>query len=137
MRGPHNNEMKPTSHGPVGGSRLISVLSRRQPPMTEPTIVEQRRVVDWAALRAAPSLLADALSRGEQGSSLATNKSGYGGGSQRSALEAANSLVDSLPNDSGRTTGRDNNEMKPTRSEHPRWRPLRLISVLGWLKSGE
>ena len=96
--------------------------------MTEPAIVERSRVVYRAALRAAPSLLAEAPSRREPGSALATNKSGLTAVALSGRRGDTNSVVDSLPNDSGRTTRRANNEMKPTK----RWpgRASRLISVL-------
>ena len=96
--------------------------------MTEPAIVERSRVVYRAALRAAPSLLAEAPSRREPGSALATNKSGLTAVALSGRRGGTNSVVDSLPNDSGRTTRRANNEMKPTK----RWpgRASRLISVL-------
>ena len=95
--------------------------------MTEPAIVERSRVVYRAALRAAPSLLAEAPSRREPGSALATNKSGLTAVALSGRRGDTNSVVDSLPNDSGRTTRRANNEMKPTK----RWpsRASRLISV--------
>jgi hypothetical protein len=114
---PQNNEMKRTKSSPGGTSPLISVFSRHHPPMTEPAIISTELVAGRVAGAGV-----------EFGRGILV---AHAGSLRRVALSGqhhlAISVVDSRPNDSGRTKRRENNEMKRTKSSPRGTSPL--ISV--------